>query len=220
MKIITHASVAFFSLYALVTADPITTFRFAGTVQSVGADLGPAVSVGDFYEADFVFDEATALFNNFGNLALYNNLLSEIRIQTTGGTLTWSASDPLGNDINNGFTIDNNNLGRDAITFSTGPGQLLGPALNGEAVVGHNFNLSDFTQTAFSSTAIPNSLSPSSFALKVLTLTFDGNLEADTIRFNLSSITKNPAPVPEPSTYLTLAGGTLALLMLRSRRAR
>lgn len=184
----------------------VTTYRFSGTVASVGANLGSTVQVGDAYEADFAFDPAFATQFNFGNFALYKSVLSEIRIFTGGGTLTWTASDPLSNDINNGFSVDNNNSGRDAITFSTGPGQLLGPALNGEAVVSHNFTLQDNTQTAFASAGIPASLAPTDFGTKVLRLYFDGNLPADTIDFNLTSIQLNPTAIPEPSTYALMAG--------------
>ena len=207
-------------LTSFALAAPITTYRFSGTVSAVGSNLGSTVQVGNAYAADFTFDEAIALQFNFGNFALYKNTLSEIRITSTGsGLLTWSASDPLSNDINNGFTIDNNSLGRDAITFSTGPGQLLGPALNGESVVSHSFNLTDGTQTAFSSAGIPAALSPASFATKVLTLTFDGNLEADTIRFNLVQIEKNPSAIPEPATSTALVG-LLVLGFGASRRSR
>lgn len=198
----------------------VTTYRFSGTVASVGANLGSTVQAGNAYQADFSFDPAVATQFNFGSFALYKSLLSEIRITTAGGTLVWAAADPLSDDINHGFTIDNNNGGRDAITFSTGPGQLLGPALNGKAVVSHNFTLQDNTQTAFSSANIPASLGPTDFGTKVLRLYFDGNLPADTINFNLTSIELNPTAIPEPSTYALLAG-SLALggVCWRRRRA-
>lgn len=185
----------------------VTTFRFNGTVASVGSNLGSDVQVGDTYQADFTFDPAVATQFNFGNFAVYRSILSEIRIFTGSGTLTWTASDPLSDDVNNGFTIDNSNNGRDAITFSTGPGQLVGPALNGEAVGSHNFTLQDNRQTAFANSNIPTFLNPASFGTKALRLTFDGNLEADTINFSLSSIDLNPTAIPEPSTYALLAGG-------------
>ncbi len=196
----------------------VTTFRFSGTVASVGANLGSDVQVGQAYQADFTFDPAVATQFNFGNFALYKSILSEIRIFTGNGTLTWTASDPLSNDINNGFSIDNNNGGRDAITFSTGPGQLLGPALNAKPVVSHNFTLQDNSQTAFASAAIPGSLAPTDFGTKVLRLYFDGNLPADTIDFNLSSIELNPTAIPEPSTYALMAGSLVLVGAFWRRR--
>jgi hypothetical protein len=198
-----------------------TTFRFSGTVASVGADLGTTVQVGNAYQADFTFDPAVALFNNMGAMALYRSTLSEIRITTSGGVLTWSASDPLSNDLNNGFTVNNNNGGSDSIIFSTGTGQLVGPSLNGNAVVSHNFTLQDSTQAVFSSVAIPNTLNPASFPTKVLRLYFDGNLPADTINFSLTSIEKNPSAIPEPSTYALAFGlaGLGGALWRRRRRA-
>lgn len=198
------------ALLAATAFAQTTTFRYSGTVTSVGADLGSTVQVGDAYQADFTFDPAVALFNNMGAMAIYKSTLSEIRITTGSGLLTWSASTPLSNNTNNGFTVNNNNGGSDSIVFSTGPGLLSGPSLNGNAVVSHNFTLQDSTQAVFSSVAIPNTLSPASFPTKVLRLYFDGNLPADTIDFGLTSIEKNPSAIPEPSTY-ALAFGVAGL---------
>ncbi len=199
-----------------------TTFRFSGTVTSVGSELGSTVQVGNAYEADFTFDPAVALFNNMGAMAIYKSTLSEIRITTGSGLLTWSVSTPLSNNTNNGFTVNNNNGGSDSIVFSTGPGLLAGPSLNGNAVVSHNFTLRDNTQAAFSSVAIPNALNPASFPTKVLRLYFDGNLPADEINFNVSTIEKNPSAIPEPSTYALAFGlaGLAGALWRRRATAR
>lgn len=208
---------------ALLTASAFaqtTTFRFSGTVTSVGSDLGSTVQVGNAYQADFTFDPAVALFNNMGAMAIYKSTLSEIRITTGSGLLTWSVSTPLSNNTNNGFTVNNNNGGSDSIVFSTGPGLLTGPSLNGNAVVSHNFTLRDNTQAAFTSVAIPNTLNPASFPTKVLRLYFDGNLPTDEINFNVTSIEKNPSAIPEPSTYALAFGvAGLAGALWRRRRA-
>lgn len=48
----------------------VTTFRFNGTVASVGSNLGSDVQVGDTYQADFTFDPAVATQFYFGNFAV------------------------------------------------------------------------------------------------------------------------------------------------------
>lgn len=204
------------SLTAVVQAQ-ITTYRYIGTVTSVGANLGTAVQIGQAYEADFTFDESVALHNNLGGFALYKSMHHEIRISTGSGTLTWSASTPLSNNFNNGFAVHNNNGGRDAFIVDAAPGLLVGPSLNGNAISSLSFTLQDSTQVAFSSTAIPTFLTPGAFPTKVLNLLFANQFPAEIIRFDLTSIVKNPAPIPEPSTY-ALVLGLAALVGLRLRR--
>lgn len=209
------------ALTTLTATAQVTVYRISGTVASVGGDLGSTVQVGNAFQVDFTFDESVALHNNFGSFALYKSMESELQIVTGGsGTLTWTASTPLSNDFNHGFAISNNNSGYDRINFDANSTYLAGPALNGESVSSLYFNLQDFTQTAFASTAIPASLSLGSFGQKEGRLYFDGQTASETINFTLTNIEKNPSAIPEPSTYAAVLGGlALAGVMLRRRFA-
>lgn len=195
----------------------ITVYRITGTVASVGGDLGTTVQTGNSFQVDFKFDEAVALHMNFGSFALYKSMESKLQIVTSGnGTLTWMASTPLSNDFNHGFAVNNNNSGSDRINFDANSTYLAGPMLNSETVSSLYFNLQDFTQTAFNSTAIPSSLSLGAFGQKEGRLYFGGQTAGETINFTLTNIDRNPA-VPEPSTYAAILGG-LALIGVVLRR--
>lgn len=205
-----------------LVAAPITTYRFIGTVSSVGTNLGSTVAVGNAYQADFTYDEAVAPQLSTPNFSIYRSTFTEIRIATSGGPLTWNFSTPLSNNSNHSFTVDNNNLGRDAINFGPGAGLLSGPTLNSKFSSSVTFTLSDPSQTAFANANRPSSLNPSSFATKVLSMTFDGNIPIDDqILFSLVSIEKNPsAAIPEPASISLLAGALIlgAVATRRSRR--
>lgn len=208
------------ALTNLTATAQVTVYRISGTVALVGGDLGSTVQVGNAFQVDFTFDESVALHMNFGSFALYKSMASELRIVTGGsGTLTWTASTPLSNDFNHGFAVSNNNSGYDRINFDANNTYLAGPVLNGVSVSSLYFNLQDFTQTAFGSTAIPSSLSLGSFGQKEGRLYFGGQTAGETIDFTLTGIEKNPAAIPEPSAYAALLGGMALAGLLWRRRA-
>jgi hypothetical protein len=211
------------SLTWLVATSQVTTYRFTGTVAIVGGDLGSTVQVGNAFQADFVFDEAAAFFNDVGTTTVYKSTLSEISIFTSGsGTLTWSLASPLSDNTSHGFSVTNNG-GFDGISFSTpggGPDKLTGPLLNSYLVSSLYFNIRDTGSTVFSSEAIPASLSLASFNFRQAYLYFNNQFPGETITFTLTNIEKNPSAIPEPSAYAAVFGGLALVGVIVSRRHR
>lgn len=194
-----------------------TVYRIAGTVGIVGSNLGTSVAHGNAFQMDLTFDASQSPWHNSGTQALYNLQSTTLTIQSSGaGALTWTRSDPAGNNINHGFSVENSTT-RDALVLN---GPLTGPSLNGKAVYDFQFSFIDTTKTVFTSATIPLTLTIGSFNSKLLDLRFAGFTPGqDIITFNATSLQVNPSAIPEPSTYAALAGlAAFGLVLLRRRQ--
>ena len=209
-------------------AAPIT-FDFGGTVTSVDPALAGSFAVSQSLTGSFTY-ESTSLPSSPGGGNYFTALTA---LSFTVGTYSASFLGPLPPPSQD-LKISVINLpGLDIFNVSavTTDG-LTGPPAAGFAFSGFFFSLQDNTGTVFSSTALPTSLSLSSFDFPVFTLEF---LDLDDNEFavegTVTSLTLVPPtgggnggnggapPIPEPSTVVLLGSGLAGLAVWKRRRA-
>ena len=185
------------------------TWRFSGTVATVDANLGTEVEFGDPWELDVTFDDTAAPSGDFGeNFKIYNIIETSLTLYGNSGPLTATSTET---SLTHGMSIQNNNGGRDFFTIDAGS-DLAGFSLNGHAIRSVNLSLSDFTERAFDSAAIPTAIDLNSFGQKQGFAQF--GVSGDDVTFNFS----NFAVVPEPSYFGLGAATLLAVGIIRVRR--
>ena len=105
--------------------------------------LGSSVVAGDVFQFDVVFDKTITHAGAYS--PFYKFFSSTLDIQSTGsGTLTWSRSDPLGDNASNAFTIENWTTDRFIIGSS-----MSGPSIKGHAPSQYSGTLTNISGTAW-----------------------------------------------------------------------
>ncbi|WP_269540368.1 hypothetical protein [Cerasicoccus fimbriatus] len=214
MRFTTTASLLAISASLLIqSAQGAVTWRFSGTIATVDPALGTEVVPGDAWQIDVTFDDSAGPIGNFGSSAFYGIQQSTLTYFATGGDLV--ATSTL-NDLNHSISVQNDSGGRDFFTvdFSHGGGTpgLVPFSLNGEEIFDFNLSLSDFTQTAFNSTALPTSIDLNDFSLRQGRSQF-GDSGFD-VTYNVSDFTI----VPEPQTFAIPALIAAGVFYIRRRK--
>jgi hypothetical protein len=152
----------FFALFVILvcsmgsTSAAVLTFRFTGAVTFVGGTpFGLSPSIGQQVQGSFTYDTSLPAAFDTGSVAGYiqplpsgmSLLISSVTLQSQG-----NASLQV---LNNAFGVDN--LNGFFVPISVG-----GVSQSNSSSI--SFSLSDFSQTAFSSTALPLSLNVASFS--------------------------------------------------------
>jgi hypothetical protein len=142
----------------------VVTHNFMGAITFVsGTPFGLSPSIGQQVQGSFTYDTSLPPAFDTGSIAGY------IQPPPSGMSVVISGV-TLQSQTNNSFQVQNNNFGSDGIN-----GFFKSISVGGVPTSGTmNFNLSDSTATAFSSTALPSSLNIASFNLRTGGV-FDGS---------------------------------------------
>lgn len=153
----------------------VVTHNFMGAITFVsGTPFGLSPSIGQQVQGSFTCDTSLPPAFDTGSIAGY------IQPPPSGMSVVISGV-TLQSQTNNSFQVQNNNFGSDGIN-----GFFKSISVGGVPTSGTmNFNLSDSTATAFSSTALPSSLNIASFNLRTGGV-FDGSA---TIFFSIDTLT-------------------------------
>ena len=198
------------------------TYYFGGTLDAVSGV--PSLSVGDSFTGSFTFESTSVNLNSFPspNIADYVDSSSAIEVTVNGYSFSSVNTSACASVACGGILVYNDapTLG-DYFQASSSVYGILAP-VTGPNLAGLGTSLSlvlalqDSTGTVFNSTALPLSLTLSSFDQARFGL-IDGSSGSPTGSLTYLSTT---APVPEASTSAMLALGLSALTFVRRRKVR
>ena len=141
----------------------LVRLSFAGTLDDVSPELAAIFSVGDAISFSFDFETTTPVTSTFPFGAFYSGAISNAAF--SAGALSGT------NTTGNVQVRDNDPVLNDAVFFATSAGTFTAPPLprDFEALT---LRISDTTQTAFGSTAMPTGIDPADFDMMRITLGF------------------------------------------------
>jgi len=182
----------------------LLTYYFTGRITSIsGTPFGLSPSLGQSVTGSITYDLGLASAYNTGAVAGYNQPSPSGMSVIISGVTIHSLNYNAFQVINNSFGFDNFN------GFFT---SILAGGVPNSGYV--SFNLTDFTQVAFSSTALPMTLNTSSFSSRTGTVYGGGGLLSFSIDTLVMAVSINIKPDTFPNSINPQNNGVIPVAIL------